>query len=552
MKPAIVGGSVGGAVALMFVGWCIISCLKWTRSTSHDFLARTGGARWFEYCVLAAATDNFSEQKIIGQGAFGVVYRGKLAKGSSSGVPSRELDSLPSKVSADDTEVAVKKILKEVRRGNLDFFAEINAISQAKHKNLVKVKGWCRRENNQNLLDFMCWCGRKKKDDEVFLVYELVPNRDLDYHLFKCDQVLSWPKRYQIVKYIGSALVYLHRDCHRPILHRDIKPGNVLLDNGFKAKLADFGLSRIGNKNNAAIMTTAIGTLRYMDPECMNDGKVELHPRSDVYSFGIVLLDIICTGKSRLEVWELYQGGKVIEAVDEKLHGDDFATWQTQMQRVAVLGLWCSLLDGAKRPTVQKAMEFLERDEPLPNLNYAMNNRLPLAYHDAYTSHCSDEQTLMSDAVGGRTGKKAAATPKNKPDPAATTAATPTTRKLDGSAGRGSSKSPVQSKMPDHATSLSARLGSMVLMDKEANGITFDDPEDVRPKFSRWVAVGKACTTRPMNKTVLERPMLRAWGLHKEAKFRVLGGNIFRCNSAVKVTGSMPGIMARGSMISMF
>ncbi|KAM3373359.1 hypothetical protein ACQJBY_020026 [Aegilops geniculata] len=392
MKPAIVGGSVGGAVALVIVGWCIISCFKWTRSTSHDFLARTGGARRFEYCVLATATDNFSEQKIIGQGAFGVVYRGNLAKGSSSGVPSKQLDSLPSKVSADDTEVAVKKILKEVRGGNLDFFAEMNTISQAKHKNLIELKGWCHRENNQNLLDFMCWCCRKKKGDELFLVYELVPNGDLDYHLFKSAEVLSWPKRYQIVKDIGSALVYLHRDCHRPILHRDIKPGNVLLDNDYNAKLADFGLSRIGNKNNAAVMTTAIGTPGYMDPECMHDGQVEFTAASDVYSFGIVVLKIVCsTWMSRDQVWVLYQGGKVIEAADGRLGRDD--SDRRQMERVVVLGLWCSLRDSAKRPTVQEAMEILERTEPFPDLNYMV---VPSAQQDTNTS-TSDQQAAVSE-----------------------------------------------------------------------------------------------------------------------------------------------------------
>uniref|UniRef100_A0A8I6WMJ5 Protein kinase domain-containing protein n=2 Tax=Hordeum vulgare subsp. vulgare TaxID=112509 RepID=A0A8I6WMJ5_HORVV len=409
MRAAIVGGSIGGAVALVVVVWCIISCFKWTRTTSHDFVARTGGARRFEYSVLAAATDDFSEERVIGQGAFGVVYRGTFTcKGWSSGLPSRERDdpsSTESSVSSnssskepgDGSEVAVKKILKETRGGNLDFFAEMNTISEAKHKNLVKLKGWCCRENNTNLLDFMCWCCRKEEDNELFLVYELVPNGNLHYHLHESEQVITWPTRYQIVKGIGSALVYLHHECDPYILHRDIKPGNILLDNNFNAKLADFELSRVGNQDNATMMTLAQGTEGYIDPECRKDGKVKFYPRSDVYSFGIVLLDIVCTRKSREQVWELYKGGKVIEATDERLHGDDFDRWQTQMQRVAVLGLWCSLLDGAKRPTIQKAMEFLERDEPLPNLNYAVNTWLPSAHHDAYTSHCSDEQTLLSD-----------------------------------------------------------------------------------------------------------------------------------------------------------
>ncbi|KAF7012999.1 hypothetical protein CFC21_027133 [Triticum aestivum] len=389
MKAAIVGGSIGGVV--MVVVWCIISCFKWIGTTSHDFVARSGGARQFEYRVLASATDNFSEERVIGRGNFGVVYRGMFSNKLSSGAPSTGSDG-PSY----GDEVAVKKILKETRGGNLDFFTEMNTISEAKHKNLVKLKGWCCKENNRSLLDFMCWCCRKKKDDELFLVYELVPNGNLHHHLCESTQAILWATRYQIVKDIGSALVYLHHDSAPYILHRDIKPGNILLDNNFNAKLADFGLSRIGNQDNVTLMTYALGTEAYMAPECKKDGKVKFHPRSDVYSFGIVLLDIVCTGKSREQVWELYQGGNVLDAIDERLCRDDSDLTQMQMHRVAVLGLWCSLLESAKRPTIQKAMEVLARDEPFPDLNYSVNTSVPSAHHGTDTSS-SDEQALVPD-----------------------------------------------------------------------------------------------------------------------------------------------------------
>uniref|UniRef100_A0A8R7P8Q9 Protein kinase domain-containing protein n=1 Tax=Triticum urartu TaxID=4572 RepID=A0A8R7P8Q9_TRIUA len=222
----------------------------------------------------------------------------------------------------------------------MNFFTEMNTISEAKHKNLVKLKGWCYRENSRNLLDFMCWCCSKKEDDELFLVYELVSNGNLHYHLREGKQVISWPTRYQIVKGIGSALVYLHDESDPYILHRDIKPSNILLDNNFNPKLADFGLSRIGNQDNTTPMKTALGTEGYIDPECRKDGKVKFHRSSDVYSFGIVLLDIVCTGKSREQVWELYKGGNVMEAAYERLHGEDDLDkrrMQMQMQRVVVL-----------------------------------------------------------------------------------------------------------------------------------------------------------------------------------------------------------------------
>ncbi|XP_044969053.1 L-type lectin-domain containing receptor kinase IX.1-like [Hordeum vulgare subsp. vulgare] len=416
MKPAFIGGSIGGAVALVVVVWCILSCFRWKKSTrSHDFVTRTGGPRQFDYRDLAVATGNFSAERVIGRGAFGVVYRGTLiSKGSSSssssssGVHSRESDALssmesgassnPSSKESDGGEVAVKKILNEPRGGNLDFFAEMSAISAAKHKNLVKLKGWCCKGNSQNMFDFMCWCYRKKKDDELFLVYELVPNGNLHYHLRESEQVIAWPTRYQIIKDIGSALVYLHHDCAPYILHRDIKPSNILLDNNFNAKLADFGLSRIGNQDNATLLTTAIGTEGYIDPECRKDGKVKFYRSSDVYSFGIVLLDIVCTGKSRERVWELYIRSRVMEATDGRLHGGDDDLDRNQMQRVAVLGLWCSLSESAKRPTVRKAMEVLERDEPLPDLDYLVKTSVPSAQQGTCTIS-SDQHALKSDGT---------------------------------------------------------------------------------------------------------------------------------------------------------
>lgn len=122
---------------------------------------------------------------------------------------------------------------------------------------------------------------------------------------------------------------------------------------------------------------------------------------------------------------------------------------------------------------------------------------------------------------------KTAATPRTKSTPAVATAATPSVRKPDGSASRGSSKSPAECKTPDPAASLSARMGSMVLMDKEVEGLVFEASEQVLPRTARWSVVGKSCSSRPLNKTVLERTMQRAWGLHKEARFRDLGNNVF-------------------------
>ncbi|XBI97563.1 hypothetical protein VPH35_017905 [Triticum aestivum] len=238
----------------------------------------------------------------------------------------------------------------------------------------------------------------KKKDEELFLVYELVPNGNLHHHLHETEQPIQWPTRYQIIKDIGSALVYLHHDCAPPILHRDIKPGNILLDNNFNAKLADFGLSRIGNQDNVTLMTTAVGTEGYIDPECRKAGKVKFNLSSDVFSFGIVLLDITCTGKSREQVWDLYVRGRVMEATDDRLHGCGDSDMR-QMERVAILGLWCSLPDSRKRPTSKEAMEVLERGVSLPDLNHLLNTTsVPSSMQqDTYTTSSSGPQAPTSD-----------------------------------------------------------------------------------------------------------------------------------------------------------
>ena len=120
-----------------------------------------------------------------------------------------------------------------------------------------------------------------------------------------------------------------------------------------------------------------------------------------------------------------------------------------------------------------------------------------------------------------------AATPRSKATPGASVAATPTAKKPTGSACGGSSKSPAECKTPDPAASLSARMGSMVLIDKEVEGLVLETSEQMPPRKARWAVVGKSCSPRPLNRTVLERTMQRAWGLHKEAKFRDLGNNVF-------------------------
>ncbi|XP_047057735.1 probable L-type lectin-domain containing receptor kinase S.7 [Lolium rigidum] len=345
-KQLIIGGAPVSIIVLVgiFLVWYILSYFRWCR-TRDSFSSGTTVKR-FEYSDLCDATSRFSKESVLGEGAFGTVYKGRYTDDNGN-----------------TQDVAVKKKKKTTVEIE-DFLAELRIISETRHMNLVELKGWCCSRNIWDLFDFMCWCRKQKVN--LFLVYELVPNGTLEDHLHHREEILPWEKRYQIVKGIGSALRYLHHECNISILHRDIKPGNILLDLDFTAKLADFGLSRtFASKNDTTLVTTAIGTVGYIDPECMKNGDVKFQRKSDVYSFGIVLLEIACR-KTREEVLERYRSKaepSMVEAADEKLNG---AFDETQMERVIVLGLKCSDPQGKQRPFMLDAMKFLEDGIELP------------------------------------------------------------------------------------------------------------------------------------------------------------------------------------------
>nr|AHW98629.1 protein kinase [Oryza glaberrima] len=338
-KAIAVGVSIGGGLILMLLVWSILSWWKW-RKTNREFDKGTRGACRFNYHHLAAATNHFSMDNRIGAGAFGEVHKGFLPQLGR--------------------EVAVKKILRESRAGNKDFFDEVQTISRAKQKNLVELLGWGMK--GSSIIDFMC--GSRQKNTDLFLVYEFVDNGNLHMHLYEKEALLSWRIRYKIVKGIISALVYLHHDRDPYILHRDIKPSNILLDKKFNARLADFGLSRTAD-NGTIQSSMVVGTANYLDPECMKTGK--FNRSSDVYSFGLVLLEIACKKdeNSYAQVWERYIDKTLMQVADDRLQG---AFDKRQMERVIVLGLWCCQPNIEMRPTMEEAMDFLETDGPLPKL----------------------------------------------------------------------------------------------------------------------------------------------------------------------------------------
>ncbi|KAI3961304.1 hypothetical protein MKX01_007018 [Papaver californicum] len=345
-KIGLVVGLVIGVVVLgCGIGFVLFIRLKKRRSSSNfeddaansdmsmdDEFEKGTGPKKFSYSELVNATNNFEGGGKLGEGGFGGVYRGLLS---------------------DTTYVAVKRVSKGSHQGKKEYQSEVRIISRLRHRNLVQLIGWCHERG------------------ELLLVYEFMPNRSLDNHLFRGENVLTWEVRYKIALGIASALLYLHELWEQCVLHRDIKASNVMLDSDFNAKLGDFGLARLVDHGLGSQTTVLAGTMGYLAPECVTTGKSS--KESDVYSFGIVALEIAC-GRKPVEanrkvlvewVWELYGSGNIIEAADEKLNMEFD---EQQMQHLMILGLWCAHPDYTARPSIRQVLSILNYESPLPNL----------------------------------------------------------------------------------------------------------------------------------------------------------------------------------------
>ncbi|XP_040380076.1 probable serine/threonine-protein kinase PBL11 isoform X2 [Oryza brachyantha] len=338
--------------------------------------------RRFSYAQLLAATDNFSPERKLGEGAFGAVYRGDLPPPP----PTTTTEQQPVGVS-----VAVKRILRVNERALQDYENEIRVIGALSHPNLVPFVGSC------------------SDNGELLLVYQLVRNRTLDYHLHGSDAaaaLLTWQRRYKIALGMASALSYLHSNQPR-VLHRDIKPGNVMLDEEFNAKVGDFGLVRIIPADGASCPMTVFGSSSYIDPEYCTTGRASA--ASDVYSFGAVLLEIasgdapaadeFATSRRRNAVVDrfraLYAGGgggaaALVDAADRRLNGEFD---EEQMERLALVGLHCVQFDHRVRPSSEEVLGYLQGRLPVPPLEIKVPRR------GAETSSTSRHQQAVHSLI---------------------------------------------------------------------------------------------------------------------------------------------------------
>ncbi|BAT02220.1 L-type lectin-domain containing receptor kinase IX.1 [Oryza sativa Japonica Group] len=350
----VISLSTSGSVVVCSIGLvCFFLCFRRIRRTTRSRekekekldcdesidseFEKGKGPRRFQYNELVVATDNFAAERKLGEGGFGAVYQGFLKD--------------------QNIEIAIKRVAKGSTQGRKEYISEVKIISRLRHRNLVQLVGWCHEHG------------------EFLLVYEFMPNRSLDKHLYDGGNLLAWPLRFKITIGVASALLYLHEEWEQCVVHRDVKPSNVMLDSGFNAKLGDFGLARLVDHDRGSQTTVIAGTMGYMAPECVTTGKAS--KETDVYSFGILALEIACGRRpvvpkednDRISlvqwVWDLYGRNEILNAIDGRLDGE---FEEREVISLMVVGLWCAHPDYNIRPSIRQVISVLKFEAPLPDL----------------------------------------------------------------------------------------------------------------------------------------------------------------------------------------
>ncbi|OVA04009.1 Protein kinase domain [Macleaya cordata] len=338
-------------------------------STSGSSIATyTGSAKTFSADEIKRATNNFDESEILGEGGFGLVYRGILD---------------------DGTNVAVKVLKRNDQQGGREFLAEVEMLSRLHHRNLVKLIGICTESHSR--------C----------LVYELIPNGSVDSHLHALEEEivpLDWSSRIKIALGAARGLAYLHEDSSPCVIHRDFKSSNILLEHDFTPKVSDFGLARTAiDDGNKHISTHIMGTFGYVAPEYAMTGHLLV--KSDVYSYGVVLLELLTgrkpvdmsrpQGQENLVTWARpllgsKQGLEMI--VDPSLGSVPFDS----IAKVAAIASMCVQPEVTNRPFMGEVVQALklvcnECDETKVVSGSCSQEDLSLLGTDARTSTGSDQ-----------------------------------------------------------------------------------------------------------------------------------------------------------------
>ncbi|KAL2551179.1 Protein kinase superfamily protein [Forsythia ovata] len=312
----------------------------------------------YTFADLKNATKNFNSDMVLGEGGFGTVFKGWVDSKTRSS----------SKVGTRMT-VAIKKMNTESFQGFEEWQSEVNFLGRLKHPNLIKLFGYC-------------W-----EDNELLLVYEFMQRGSLDNHLFRRNasiEPLSWDIRLKIAIGAARGLAFLHTS-DKQIIFRDIKPSNILLDGNYNAKLSDFGLAKLGpSKGNSlvtalfalllsstrfSVETRVLGTYGYAAPEYIATGH--LYVQSDVYGFGVVLLEMLTglrvldykrpSGRHNLVDYAkafLSQKRKLMSIIDARMEGQYSSNAALQASQ---LTLRCLESEPRKRPSMKEVVEALEQ-----------------------------------------------------------------------------------------------------------------------------------------------------------------------------------------------
>ncbi|WOH13296.1 hypothetical protein DCAR_0832805 [Daucus carota subsp. sativus] len=343
----------------------------------------------FAFETLVSATKDFHPDRKLGQGGFGPVFKGKLS---------------------DGREIAVKKLSQNSGQGKKEFMNEAKLLSRVQHRNVVSLLGYCSHE------------------EEKLLVYEYVANESLDKFLFNSGRqgALDWKRRYDIISGVARGLLYLHQDSHICIIHRDIKASNILLDDKWIPKIADFGMARLYPEDQTHVNTRVAGTNGYMAPEYVMHGKLSV--KADVFSFGVLILELISGQKNstfnqdsssqNLLDWayHLYKKNKTLEIADPVLAS---SADPDQVAMCIQIGLLCVQADPSLRPTMHHVILMLSKkhgalNEPTrpgyPGSRYRRSRRPNASSSTPGTSGRDDSQsysTTNSNSASASAGASA-------------------------------------------------------------------------------------------------------------------------------------------------
>ncbi|CAA2956786.1 LEAF RUST 10 DISEASE-RESISTANCE LOCUS RECEPTOR-LIKE PROTEIN KINASE-like [Olea europaea subsp. europaea] len=322
----------------------------------------------YNYSEIKQITKSFSDK--LGQGGYGSVYKGVLPKG----------------------RLVAVKVLNEVKGSGKDFMNEVGSISRTSHVNIVNLLGFCYERNRRAL------------------IYEFMPNKSLEKLMYKSGSPnseghLEWKTLYQIAVGVAQGLEYLHGGCNTRIIHFDIKPQNILLDEDFCPKISDFGLAKLCGKKQSILSTIGTrGTIGYIAPEvfCRNFGGMSY--KSDIYSYGMMVLEM-AGAKKIVEVRstkssENHFTDQVYEliVVRETMKFDEFMSSEDKetAKKMFLVGFWCIQTTPSDRPSMTKVIEMLKgslESIEVPPKPFLFSPRMPTPYFSSSLSTYLDGES---------------------------------------------------------------------------------------------------------------------------------------------------------------